>query len=335
MEKKIKASNNNRDNRIDYGVILPVFLLCLIGLLSLYVALSHDPNHPSVIRGVGMQAIWYIVGSIAIVVIMHLNSKWIWKLTPYLYGFGLIVMGLLLKSYDRNLAQSTGSKNWFSFGSLTFQPAELMKIAYILMMALIVTKHNTQMKERTLKSDFWLIAKMLIVTLPVLALIMAQDDFGTMLVFLAIFGGVFLMSGISWRIIVPVIALAVIVGAGTIFLVTTEGGRDLLYKIGFKSYQFARIDSWLDPFHDTTGMSYQPAQGVLAIGTGGLLGKGFNVSNIYVPVRESDMIFTVIGENFGFIGGAFVIFLYFILIYRMIRVCFDTNNEFYAISPAA
>ena len=136
------------------------------------------------------------------------------------------------------------------------------------------------------------------------------------------------MSGISWRIIVPVIALAVIVGAGTIFLVTTEGGRDLLYKIGFKSYQFARIDSWLDPFHDTTGMSYQPAQGLLAIGTGGLLGKGFNVSNIYVPVRESDMIFTVIGENFGFIGGAFVIFLYFILIYRMIRVCFDTNNEY-------
>ena len=87
-------------------------------------------------------------------------------------------------------------------------------------------------------------------------------------------------------------------------MVTTEGGRDLLYKVGFKSYQFARIDSWLDPFHDTSGMSYQPAQGLLAIGTGGLFGKGFNVSNIYVPVRESDMIFTVIGENFGFIGGA-------------------------------
>lgn len=106
-----------------------------------------------------------------------------------------------------------------------------MKIAYILMMALIVTKHNTQVKERTMKSDFWLIGKLLIVTIPVLALIMAQDDFGTMLVFLAIFGGIFLMSGISWRIIAPVVILAVVVGAGTIFLVTTEGGRDLLYKV--------------------------------------------------------------------------------------------------------
>ncbi|WP_274662123.1 FtsW/RodA/SpoVE family cell cycle protein, partial [Enterococcus lactis] len=223
MEKKLKASN---DNRIDYGVILPVFLLCLIGLLSLYVALSHDPNNPAVLKGVGMQVVWYLVGAAAIVVIMHLNSKWIWKLTPYLYGLGLVVMGLLLEFYDKNLADSTGSKNWFRFGAFTFQPAELMKIAYILMMALIVTKHNTQVKERTMKSDFWLIGKLLIVTIPVLALIMAQDDFGTMLVFLAIFGGIFLMSGISWRIIAPVVILAVVVGAGTIFLVTTEGGRD-------------------------------------------------------------------------------------------------------------
>ena len=68
----------------------------------------------------------------------------------------------------------------------------------------------------------------------------------------------------------------------------------------------------------------------LTIGSGGLFGKGFNVSDVYVPVRESDMIFTVVGENFGFIGGCFIILLYFILIYRMIRVCFDTNNEFYA-----
>lgn len=67
----------------------------------------------------------------------------------------------------------------------------------------------------------------------------------------------------------------------------------------------------------------------MVIGTGGLFGKGFNVSNIYVFVCEFDMIFIVIGENFGFIGGVFVIFLYFILIYCMIWVCFDMNNEFY------
>lgn len=73
----------------------------------------------------------------------------------------------------------------------------------------------------------------------------------------------------------------------------------------------------------------QQAYGMMAIGSGQMVGKGFNVSDVYVPVRESDMIFTVIGENFGFIGSAFVILLYFLLIYQMIKVCYDTNNEFY------
>ncbi|MGX7131277.1 MULTISPECIES: FtsW/RodA/SpoVE family cell cycle protein [Enterococcus] len=327
MEKKRSTST---DSRIDYGVILPVFLLCLVGLASLYVALSQDPTGQNVLQKMAIQSLWYVIGTIAIIVIMHLKSKWIWKLTPFIYGLGLAVMLALLRFYDKDLANVTGSKNWFKFGSFTFQPAELMKIAFILMLALVVTSHNVKYRNRNLSTDGFLIGKMALVSLPVLGLVMLQKDFGTMLVFLAILGGVFLMSGISWRIIIPVVALFVVIGGGTIYLVTTETGRELLYNIGFKSYQFARIDSWLNPFHDTSGLSYQPAQGLLAIGSGGMFGKGFNVSDVYVPVRESDMIFTVIGENFGFIGGSFVILLYFILIYRMIRVCFDTNNEFYA-----
>ena len=137
------------------------------------------------------------------------------------------------------------------------------------------------------------------------------------------------MSGISWQIVIPVIAAFVLIGRDHL-LVTTDMGREFLYNVGFKEYQFARIDSWLDPFHDTQGQSFQLAYALMAIGSGGMFGKGFNVSDVYVPVRESDMIFSVIGENFGFVGSAFVILLYFILIYRMIRVCFDTNNEFYA-----
>lgn len=318
------------DNRIDYGVILPVFLLCLIGLASLYVAITHDPSKPSVLKMLGLQSLWYMVGVIAVAVIMHLKSKWLWKMTPFVYGAGLIVMAALVKFYDVDMEAATGSKNWFRFGPFSLQPAELMKIAFILMLALVVTNHNVRNRERNLKTDGLLIAKMLAVTLPILALIMLQDDFGTMLVFLAIFGGVFLMSGISWKIVVPTISIFLVVGSLIIFMVTTDTGRELLYKIGFKSYQFARIDSWIDPFHDPKGQSFQLAYSLMAIGSGGLFGKGFNVSDVYVPVRESDMIFSVIGENFGFVGSAFVILLYFILIYRMIRVCFDTNNEFYA-----
>lgn len=320
----------NLDNRIDYGVILPVFLLSLIGLLSLYVALSHDSRSTDLVKEMLKQGLWYILGAVAIVIIMHFSSKILWKLTPVFYAAGLALMVLPLKFYDDNLVTQTGAKNWLLIGGLSFQPSELMKIAYILMLAFVITQHNVKFMDRTTKSDFWLIGKMIVFTIPVVILLLLQNDFGTMLVFIAIFGGMFLMSGISWKIIVPLFAFAAIVAAGTLFLITNDSGREFLNNLGIiKAYQFARIDSWLDPFHDTSGNSYQPAQGLTAIGSGGLTGKGFNVTEVDVPVRESDMIFTVIGENFGFIGGCFVILLYFILIYRMIRVCFDTNNEFY------
>ena len=325
-----RLRKNNNDSRIDYGVILPVFILCLIGLLALYVALTQDPRNPNVFRGLAMQAVWYVVGALAVVIIIHFDAKLLWRLTPFLYVIGLAVMLALLKYYDTALFASTGSKNWFKFGTLTFQPSELMKIAYILMMAMIITKHNVANKLRSLKTDTMLIGKMFLVTIPVLLLVLAQKVFGTMLVFLAIFAGMFLMSGISWLILVPTIILAIIVGGTLIFFVTTDTGREILSHIGFKNYQFARIDSWLEPFHDPKGISFQLAHALMAIGSGGMFGTGYNVSNVYVPVRESDMIFTVIGENFGFIGGAFVILIYFILIYRMIRLCFDMNNEFYA-----
>ncbi len=329
MNKKNVLSN---DNRIDYGVILPVFLLCIIGLVSLYVASDQNPlTTTSPWRVVLQQGLWYLVGTLAVVVVTVIPSKWIWKLTTWIYGAGLVVMALLVKFYDKAMFDATGSRNWFRFGTFTVQPAELMKIAMILMLARVVTSHNAARKNRTIKTDLLLIVKMLAVTLPVLLLVMLQRDFGTMLVFLAIFGGVFLMSGITWKIILPAVTLVVVVAGGTIALALNDSGRELLKNLGlFSDYQFARIDTWRDPFHDVTGDSMQVASSIMAIASGGMLGKGFNQSEIVVAVRESDMIFSVIGENFGFIGSTLVILLYFILIYRMIRVCFDTNNEFNA-----
>lgn len=325
-----KKRNYNLDNRIDYGVLLPVFILAIIGMLSLYVALKHDSASHNITKQMLSQALWYVLGGVAVVILMQFSSRLLWKMTPIFYGIGLLIMAALVKFYDQNLFIQTGSKNWFNIAGQSFQPSELMKIAFVLMLAYVVTQHNSKYKPRDMRSDFLLIGKLLLVFAPVGLLLLLQKDLGTLLVFIAIIGGVFLMSGISWKIIVPIVLLFIVVAGGTLFLVTTTSGRELLYKVGFHQYQFSRIDSWLDPFHDASGVSYQQAQGLTAIGSGGMFGKGFNVSQVYVPVRESDMIFTVIGENFGFLGGCLVILMYFILIYRMIRVCFDTNNEFYA-----
>ena len=317
------------DSRIDYALILPVFLLNLIGLLVLYIATNHDYPH-RLAKVMTQQITWGVAGVILAFIVMHFNAKMLWKFTPVLYGLGLVLMALPLKFFDPLTVAATGAKNWvYLGGSNLFQPSEFMKISYILLMARVVVAFHNRLKDRLFKDDFKLILYMFLVTLPVMILLGAQKDFGTALVFMAVFAGMVIVSGISWRIILPVVGLVALIGGGIIFLTTFDGGRDFLKSAGMGNYQILRIDAWLDPFANAQGSTYQQAQGLVAIGTGGLVGQGFNVVNVSVPVRESDMIFTVIGENFGFIGSSFVILLYFIFIYRMIRVTIRANNQFY------
>lgn len=317
------------DSRIDYALILPAFLLNLIGLLVLYIATSHD--YPDRLTRVMTQQItWGIAGIIVALVVMHFDAKMLWKFTPYLYGLGIVLMILPLKFYDPLTVSLTGAKNWVYLGGTNlFQPSEFMKISYILLLARVIVGFQNRLRKRLLKDDIMLILLMFLVTLPVMVLLAAQKDFGTALVFMAIFAGMVVVSGISWRLILPVVGLVLLVGGGIIYLTTFDGGRDFLRSIGMDTYQILRIDAWRDPFANAQGSTYQQAQGLLAIASGGLFGQGFNVANISVPVRESDMIFTVIGENFGFIGSSFVILLYFILVYRMMRVTIRANNQFY------
>ncbi|SJZ91270.1 rod shape determining protein RodA [Pilibacter termitis] len=319
------------DNRIDYGVILPVFLLCLIGLLALYIAYSHSGTGENVLSKVAQQGIWMAIGVFAVFITIHFSNKMLWLLTPIFYGVGLIINILPRFFFSPALLERTGSYNWIVIGNKQlFQPSELLKLAYILVLAYVITQHNAYYTHRVMRSDVWLILKMSALTAPMAVLLLfVQNDFGTFLVFVAIFLGMLLLTGISWKILVPLYTVVISSGALGLFLVTNDVGREFLRKFGVQSYKFARIDTWLDPWKYSSGNGYQQARGLLAIGSGGLTGKGFNVSQVHVPVRESDMIFTVIGEDFGFIGSTFVILLYFILIYRMVRVTFESNNEFY------
>ncbi|WPC17960.1 rod shape-determining protein RodA [Pediococcus inopinatus] len=330
MENDSRIRRREGDSRIDYGIIFSVLMLALIGLASIYVAATHDTSGVSVRSQVVSQLIWYVLGVTLVVVIMQFDSKQLWRLAPYAYWFGIFLLVAVLFLYSRSYAASTGAKSWFAIGSFTFQPSEVMKPAYILMMSKVITDFNAEHKKHTMRSDWRLIGQMILWTLPVPILLILQHDFGTMLVFIAIFAGLVIVSGVTWRILVPTFVTATIVASGTLMLVVSDWGRSLLSHVGFESYQFDRIDTWLHPATDTTNLGYQLWQSIKAIGSGQFFGKGFNVSNVYVPVRESDMIFSVIGENFGFIGSVVLILLYMLLIYQMIRVTFDTKNAFYA-----
>ena len=330
MELFKRQQRVDEDARIDYGIIFSVMVLAIIGLISIYVAANHDSGTPSPWKMVISQFVWYAIGAIAVFAVMHIDAQQLWTLAPYAYALSIVLLVAVLFFYSRAYAAKTGAHSWFALGPITFQPSELAKPAFVLMLGRVVTEHNHQFPQHTLRSDRKLIFKIIAWSLPIIILMLVQKDFGTMLVFLAILGGVILVSGIDWRILVSLVLLFSLIGGAAVYLVVSNDGRDILSKIGFHAYQFERIDSWLDPARDTSNNSYQLWQTLKAIGSGGLFGKGFNHSNVYVPVRESDMIFSVIAENFGFVGACFLVFMYFLLISQMVKVTFDTKNEFYA-----
>lgn len=313
--------------KIDYGIILSVLLLALLSIVTIFSTTYLISNTPS-LRPTIMQILWYVIGTIAIIVLMQFDSEQMWKLAPVAYFLGVALLILVLIFYDRRSYDLQGAKSWFVFGPVSFQPSEVVKISLIMMLGRVITKHNVNTDDRTLKTDWYLLLKIMLWSLPLLILVIKQNDLGTTLVYLAIIIGMTLLSGVSWKILLPVFGIIALFGGVLIYLVLYS--REFLTYFGFQEYQFARIDSWLNPFGDSRGDAFQLAQSMKAIGSGKIFGKGLGVSEVYVPVRESDMIFATIGENFGFIGGCFLVLVYFLLIYQMIRICFDTKNEFYA-----
>ena len=324
--KATRQMVRHQESRIDYGIILSILILAMIGIVSVYATTHLIQGHD--LRPTLMHALWYGVGTLAIIFTIQLDSEQYWKLARLLYILGIILLVLVLLFHDRQLAADTGAKSWFRIGSLSFQPSEVYKPAYTVFLARLVTEHNTNHVKRTIKSDFKLLAKIGFFALPPMVLIQIQNDLGTNLVILAITLGIILISGISWKILLPIFLIGVISGGTLIFLAGFY--PHILVDSGlFDTYQMARIQNWLNPFGDTQGSGFQLAQSIKAIGSGQLSGKGFGISEVSVPVRESDFIFTTIAENFGFLGASVLLFVYFVLIYQMVQTCFETKNEFY------
>lgn len=322
---------NTKSEPVNYALLLPVFLLILVGFIAQYGAFHADPSVESVAPLLRKQLLWTILGIVTMFVTMFIPIKYLWKFTPTLYGLSLFLMSLLIKFHDPIMAAATGTKRWIRIGPISFQPSEFMKLGYILMLAYIVTRRRQKSSNpSTLKEDFRLLGELSLVSLPVFALMFYQKDFGTSLVFISIFLGVVLVSGCSWKILTVGFGILGVIGVSGILLVLTERGQKILSFLHFQPYQFNRIHAWLNPFEYADSISFQQARGLTAIGSGEMLGKGLSNLQIYVPVRESDMIFTVIGEAYGFVGTCALILLFFYLIYQMLICTLNAKREFYA-----
>lgn len=317
------------NKRIDFILIIPVILLIITGFVAIYIATIHD--YPDNIVQVMLQQVaWVVIGLGIAFAVMLFSTEFLWKVSPFLYVLGLILMILPLFFYSPAIVESTGSKNWITIGNTTlFQPSEFMKISYILLLSEVALWFHGRYPEQNVRNDLKMLASFLLVTLPILILLGLQKDIGTAMVFLAIFIGMSFLSGVSWKIVLTVFLVSVVSFLTFIAVFLWEPGREFLYHMGMDTYQINRISAWLKPFDFASSIAYQQTQSMLSIGSGGIFGKGFSVLELAVPVRESDMIFTVIAENFGFIGSVVTLSLYLLLIYRMILITLESNNQFY------
>ncbi|MFB5194935.1 FtsW/RodA/SpoVE family cell cycle protein [Neobacillus sp. KR4-4] len=319
------TSNTNKTSKLDYNLVFILILLFLASCLAIYSAQASGQYKENFLI---KQIFWYAVGSGIITGVMTLDSDQLRKLTWYAYGFGLLMLGFLIVAPESIAPVINGAKNWFKIpGVGTIQPSEFVKIFIILGLARVIEDHHQKNQMKTMQTDFWLLVKIGIVTMVPLGLIIKQD-LGTALVFLAIMLGMIFISGISWKLLAPLFSAGIAL-VGTIFYFVLWK-PDLLEKyLGVGEYQLRRIYSWLDPYSYQGSDAYQLTKSLLAIGSGQTGGKGFGNREVYLPESQTDFIFSVVGEEYGFIGASVLISLFFLLVYHITKVGMETKNNFY------
>ena len=315
-------------DRFDWTLAFILMLFCII---STFTIASAQTSGQYSINFVPLQIRWYIVGTFIIAMAMYLEPEQYKKMAWYLYGLGvfLLIFLFLAPGGDGQIAEiRLGAKRWLHLPVIgTIQPSEFIKTFFILGMARMVSTHNEKFGARTIKTDFFLLGKIMVVLLLPLAFIVKQPDLGTSLVFMAITAAIIIVAGISWRILLPLFAGTATIGGGLLWMALYA--QDFMEDtLGFSRYQFKRVYSWLDPYSYPSDEGYNLLTSMTAIGSGGINGKGFQSREVYIPENHTDFIFAVIGEEYGFIGASLVITLFFILIYHLTHVALELKDPF-------
>ncbi len=317
-------------SNIDYTLI---FIVILLGCVSLFTIHTIEPTLPPKYDGsnfVLKQFAWYVGGAILIALTMILDYDRFKQITWILYGAGMVSLLMLYFRFPAPIIhEANNAVSWFKFPGLgTIQPAEFMKVILVLAIAHVMVQHNNKYVNRTIKSDLYLLVKIMIIALPPMGLIAVQPDLGGFLVLAAITACMVLVSGIRWRIIFSILAIGIgVIAAGLAAWYFFPGPiADYLEESVF-GHVSSRFYGWLDP-EQHLDSGYQLIYAMLAIGSGQLFGKGISDMEVYVPERHTDMIFTGISEQFGFIGASLVVTLFFLLIYRLIHIALLSNDNY-------
>jgi len=238
-----------------------------------------------------------LIGGITAFFISNIPYKKIGKYSCYIWIFA-VLMTFSVFIPQLGFAHN-GAQRWISVFGFTLQPSEFLKIAYIIFLSAWLSRNKAEIK--TFRGGFLpFVIISLISSLP----LVLQPDMGTILLMLAAGFGIYFISGASWKHIGISFLLAIISG---------------IILVSFKPYILDRMLTFIDPSRDELGSGYQVQQSLIAVGSGGLAGRGFGQSIQkfnYLPEPYGDSIFAIVGEEFGFIGASVIIILFSILLIR-------------------
>lgn len=294
--------------KIDWVKSVVIVLLISLGLLLIY-STSGSASGSFDYTNLKKQILAIIIGAVLFFLFTYFDYK-IFKNYAYFLYILMMVMLLAVLLFGSEIR---GTKGWFNLGFFQFQPAELAKIVLLLILA----KYFASISGK-LSMFRHIIISGLITLLPVF-LIMLQPDFGSALVLLFLWVVMLFISGIKRSYI------AVLGGSG--FFIGW-----ILWHFGFKDYQKDRILTFLNPNSDPLGSGYNIIQSKIAVGSGGLLGKGLGYGSQsqlkFLPAQQTDFIFAVLAEELGFFGGILLLVLFFILLARIINISKNSRDEF-------
>ena len=271
---------------------LLIGLLCLIIIVGLFTVASSEKLAQSIIMA---QLINIFVGVSSMLLIILSDPKKIFTLAPLIYLLSLFLLVLVqFFGYEAN-----GSQRWLNLGLMKFQPSELLKVTLPLALAWFYHINESKISWKTH------IVAILIILIPFM-LILIQPDLGTALMISFIALSIIFCAGLSIKLI----------GWGVIILLLSS---PFIWN-SLESYQQSRILTMFDPFSDALGSGYQTIQSMIALGSGGLIGKGWNNAQQtfleFLPEASTDFIFAVFSEEFGFIGVMAILSIYFLFLLR-------------------
>lgn len=290
----------------DFPLMFATLGIILFGCAMIYSASSGGRAGASYVE---KQVIWVILGSIGAAVVASIDHSIYHRYAKHLYIGTLLVLIAVLQVGDA----SKGAQRWIEIGWFRLQPSEFAKITMILAMAVFLVSRLDRIRSfKTFVQSFLYLA------VPML-LIFKQPDLGTSLVLIAIWLTMAFIVGTNLKNIL------LFVGAGVLLALIAWNTPGLL-----KDYQKKRVITFVNPAADPLGSGYHVNQSRIAIGSGQLLGKGFQKGTQrelnFIPEQHTDFIFTVVGEELGFAGGAALMVLYFVVLWRVLNIMAVTED---------